>query len=89
MGWREEARRGTRILPGTRRKPTRARGGDPGGPERGAGENPGGEHPEGESRRGKPGGGTRGGGPGADPGEAHEWGHTISKLMFGQWRQTS
>ena len=88
MGWREEARRGTRILPWTRRKPTRARGGDPGDPERGARENPGWEHPERESRRetrwGNPEGGS-----GADPGEAHEWGHTISKLMLGQWRQTS
>ena len=67
MGWREEARRGTRILPGAWREPTRARGGDPGDPERGARENPGGEHPERESRRGKLGGGTRGGirgGPG-------------------------
>ena len=76
MGWREEARRGTRILPWTRRKPTRARGGDPGDPERGARENPGGEHPERESRRGnsvgEPGGGIRGGpGGGARMGAHH------------------
>ena len=63
MGWREEARRGTRILPGTRREPTRARGGGIRGTRKGGQGEPG-EHPERESRRGKLGGGTRGGDPG-------------------------
>ena len=63
--------------------------GGPGGPGKGGQGEPGrgtpGEgKPEGETRWGNPGGGS-----GADPGEAHEWGHTISKLMLGQWRQTS
>ena len=63
-------------------------GGGPGGPGKVARLSPGGEHPESESRRGKLGGRTRGG-SGADPGEAHEWVRTISKLMLGQSRQTS